>query len=65
MGTRSLKDLPTYIPEKSPIQSGPSPFPLLIIVLMIAVLLMIKVRADQKSAVTAMSARTALQVTFQ
>lgn len=65
MATRSLKDLPHYSPEKSPIQTGPSPFPLLIIALVIAVLLMIKVRADLSSAVAAMSARTALQVTIQ
>lgn len=65
MATRSLKDLPHYTPEKSPIQSGPSPFPLLIIALVIAVLLMIKVRADQSSAVASLSPRMALQVTFQ
>ena len=65
MATRSLKDVPHYTPERSPIQSGPSPFPLLIIALVIAVLLMIKLRADQSSAVASMSTRTALQVAFQ
>ena len=65
MATRSLKDVPHYTPERSQIQSGPSPFPLLIIALVIAVLLMIKLRADQSSAVASMSTRTALQVTFQ
>jgi hypothetical protein len=65
MATRSLKDAPQYSPEKSPIQSGPSPFPLLIIALVIAVLLMIKVRADQNPGGVAISARAALQVTSQ
>ena len=49
-------------PRKSSarVESGPSPFPLLVLTLVIAVLLLVRLRADERAGVESMAMRAAL-----
>ena len=42
------------------VESGPSPFPLLVLTLVIAVLLLVRLRADERARVEPMAMRAAL-----
>jgi hypothetical protein len=64
MATRSIKDAPRYIPGRSPIQVGPSPFPLLILALLIMVIFMIKLRAEENPSFHVSGARSSLHLNF-
>ena len=45
---------------KAQLESGPSPFPLLVLTLVIAVLLLVRLRADERAGVEPMAMRAAL-----